>query len=302
MLREMNKKFAKRLAEYAELVKFEHTIFALPFALAAMLLAKPYGQWPSWQTAWWILLCMVGGRTYAMGLNRLIDAEIDGKNPRTANRSLPAGRVSKAGALTLALGSALLLIGSTLQLPLICQQLLPLAFMLLTIYSYMKLFSPMAHLVLGLALGSSAVGGWLAVTGALAWPPVLFGFAVVFWVAGFDIIYACQDYDFDRQAGLKSIPVVLGLKGALLTSRIFHILTIVLLIGFCLIYPTGPLFKGAIILMACMLIYEHRLVQGTDTQPINLANVNEAFFNVNGRISLSIFFLVLADKLLATVH
>ena len=197
-----NRSLMSRLGEYADLVKFEHTIFALPFALSAMLLAAPANAWPSPLTVLWVVLAMVGGRTYAMGLNRLIDAHIDGQNPRTQNRSIPAGRVSHKEAWMLILSSAALLIFAAFQLPVICQQLLPVAFIFLTIYSYMTLFSPLAHRVLGVALGSSAVGGWLAVTGQLTWLPVFFGFAVVFWVAGFDIIYACQDYDFDQSAGL----------------------------------------------------------------------------------------------------
>ena len=286
-----------RLAEYAELVRFEHTIFALPFALSAMLLATPGSQWPSFFTVIWVILCMVGGRTYAMGLNRLIDARIDGQNPRTQNRSIPAGRVSKKGAWCLTIVSGLLLLLATWQLPFICRLLLPLAFLILTVYSYMKLFSPLAHLVLGIALGSSAVGGWLAVTGELAWQPVVFGFAVVFWVAGFDVIYACQDYEFDQKAGLKSIPVALGLDRALSLSRLFHLLTVALLVGFALGHPVGLFFWVAILMTAIMLIYEHWLIRGDELSPIRLEKVNEAFFTVTGRISLAVFFCVLADKL-----
>jgi 4-hydroxybenzoate polyprenyltransferase len=286
-----------RVNEYADLVKFEHTIFALPFALSSMLLATPPHQWPAWTTVLWIVLAMIGGRTYAMGLNRLIDARIDGKNPRTQNRSMPAGRVSSLEAWVLVLASAILLVFATFQLPLICRQLLPVAFLVLTIYSYMKLFSPLAHLVLGVALGSSAVGGWLAVTGQLTWLPVIFGWAVVLWVAGFDIIYACQDYSFDQAAGLKSIPVALGLHRALGVSRIFHALAVGLLVLFALLYPrTSGFFWVAIALTAGMLIYEHLLIRGDGQSPIRLEKVNEAFFNINGKISLGVFLLVLLQK------
>lgn len=288
-----------RVSEYADLVKFEHTIFALPFALSAMLLASPPHQWPSPVTLLWIVLAMVGGRTYAMGLNRLIDARIDGQNPRTQMRSIPAGRVSHREAWMLILLSAGLLIFATCQLPLICVQLLPVAFLVLTIYSYMKLFSPLAHLVLGVALGSSAVGGWLAVTGELSWLPVIFGWAVVFWVAGFDIIYACQDYGYDRSAGLKSIPVALGLPQALMVSRVFHGLTIGLLVLFALLYPsTSIFFWVAVGLTGGMLVYEHWLIRGDGREPICLEKVNEAFFNINGKISLGVFLLVLLQKVL----
>lgn len=289
--------FLGRLTEYADLVKFEHTIFALPFALSAMLLAMPGPQWPSFLTVLWVVLCMVGGRTYAMGLNRLIDAHIDGQNPRTSNRSIPAGRVNRKEAWGLILASGLLLILATSQLPVICIQLLPVAFLILTVYSYMKLFSPLAHLVLGVALGSSAVGGWLAVTGQLAWQPVMFGFAVVFWVAGFDIIYACQDVEFDEEAGLKSIPVALGLDGALKLSRLFHVFTVGLLVLFALGHLVGLFFWLAIVLTAGMLVYEHWLIRGDGQGLIRLDKVNEAFFNVNGRISLGVFLLVLLDKI-----
>lgn len=286
-----------RVYEYADLVKFEHTIFALPFALSAMLLATPPHQWPAWTTVLWIVLAMVGGRTYAMGLNRLIDSRIDGANPRTQNRSMPAGRVSQLEAWALILASAALLVFATFQLPLICRQLLPVAFLVLTIYSYMKLFSPLAHLVLGVALGSSAVGGWLAVTGQLTWLPVIFGWAIVLWVAGFDIIYACQDYGFDQQAGLKSIPVALGLDRALAVSRIFHALAVGLLVLFALLYPqTSLFFWVAIAMTAGMLIYEHLLIRGDDQNPIRLEKVNEAFFNINGKISMGVFLLVVLQK------
>ncbi|MBY0403885.1 MAG: putative 4-hydroxybenzoate polyprenyltransferase, partial [Cyanobacteria bacterium] len=194
-----------KLAEYAEMVKFEHTIFALPFALSSMILATAPLTWPSPLTVLWVLMAMVGGRTYAMAINRLIDATIDGENPRTRGRSIPAGRVSKSEAWGLVFASGSLLIFSTFQLPWICQILLPVAFFILTLYSFVKRFSSLAHVVLGVALGSSAVGGWLAVSGEITWLSVLFGLIVVFLVSGFDVIYACQDYEFDKSYGLYSI-------------------------------------------------------------------------------------------------
>jgi 4-hydroxybenzoate polyprenyltransferase len=291
-------RLGRQVHNYADLVQFEHTIFALPFALSAMLLAAPLHRWPSWTTLLCVVLAMVGGRTYAMGLNRLIDARIDAQNPRTQNRTLPAGRMRQAQAAGLVIGAALLFVGATWPLPLICRQLLPVAFLVLTIYSYVKLFSPLAHLVLGVALGSSAVGGWLAVTGQVTWPPVLFGWAVAFWVAGFDIIYACQDYGFDRESGLKSIPVALGLQRALWVSRLFHLLTVALLIAFTGLHPTGWGFKAAIGLTAGMLIYEHWLIRGDGDRPLRLEQVNAAFFTVNGRISMAVFIFVLLDKLI----
>lgn len=290
----------KTLQEYAELVKFEHTIFALPFALSAMILACPPGNWPSVLSIACVLGAMVGGRTFAMACNRLIDAEIDGQNPRTQNRSLPAGRVNKTEVWFLILGSAALFIGATWPLPEICRQLLPVAFGILIVYSYVKRFSSLAHLVLGLALGSSAIGGWLAVTGELTYICVLFGLAVVFWVAGFDIIYACQDVDFDQKAKLHSIPTALGIGGALWLSRLFHTFCILILIGFGLIYLyTGTAYWVAVIITAVMLLYEHWLIRGrSKAEPIRLDKVNEAFFTINGRISLLVFVCILIDHLL----
>lgn len=290
--------FTHRLREYAELVKFEHTVFALPFALSAMVLATGWGQWPPAATVLWILLAMVGGRTYAMGLNRILDARIDAQNPRTQSRGLPAGRVKLVEAWLLTLGAGALLTGATFQLPILCQQLLPVAFLVLTVYSLMKRFSSLCHLVLGLALGCSAIAGWLAVTGSFnGGLPVVFGLAVLFWVTGFDVIYACQDVDFDQRQGLHSLPAWLGVAMALGLSRVFHTSTVLCLVAFGLWYsaswhPMGLGYWLAVLLTAGMLVYEHRLVK-----PDDLSQVNEAFFTVNGRISVSVFFLVLADKL-----
>lgn len=290
-------KVGKQLREYAELVKFEHTVFALPFALSAMLLALPIHVWPSIWTVLWVLCAMVGGRTYAMSLNRLLDAHFDAKNPRTSDRAIPAGRVSRTEGWFLALLSAAIFTLAAFQLPLICRLLLPVAFFILTLYSWMKRFSSLSHLVLGLALGSSAVGGWLAVTGQLSWLAVIFGMIVVFWVAGFDILYACQDYEFDKAGGLFSIPVALGLSGAFIASRISHLLTILLMILFGYLYGQtghgiGYGYWLAVLITAGMLLYEHRLVS-----PQNLEKINQAFFEVNGRISLMVFGLIAFDKL-----
>ena len=284
-----------KLWELLELVKFEHTIFALPFALSAMILAAPPGVWPLPITLLWVVLCMLGGRTYAMALNRLIDAEIDARNTRTQSRGIPAGRVQKTEAFVLALAAAALLTVAVFQLPQICQQLLPVAFLILTLYSFTKRFTSLCHLVLGLALGSSAVGGWLAVTGVLSWEPVIFGLAVVFWVSGFDIIYALQDVDFDRQNKLHSLPAWLGMETALGLSRVFHAQAVVYLICFGLLYHwEGMFYWLAVLLMMGMLVYEHNLIW--QNKQIKLENINAAFFDVNGKISLAVLALVVLDK------
>lgn len=284
----------KKLTIYADLVKFEHTVFALPFALSALLMASG-DHWPGLMTVLWVILAMVGGRTYAMGLNRIIDARIDAANPRTQGRTLPAGRMRKPEAWALTLGSLALMTLATWQLPLLCLQLLPVAVAILSIYSYVKRFSNMAHLVLGLALGSSAIGGWIALTGELTLQPILFGLAVLFWVAGFDIIYACQDVDFDRDYGLFSIPASWGIGSALGISRVFHIATVLLLLTVGLLMPaTGLFYWASVGLASFVLFYEHTLVSETD-----LSRVNEAFFTLNGLMSIGIFLLILLDKILS---
>jgi 4-hydroxybenzoate polyprenyltransferase len=280
-----------RLKEYAQLVAFEHTVFALPFALSAMVLAAA-PAWPPVNVWGWVIVAMVGGRTYAMALNRLLDATIDAANPRTKNRAIPAGRVKKAEAWLLVGLSGALLTGATFQLPVLCQQLLPVAFLILTLYSFMKRFSNLAHLVLGLALGSSAIAGWIAVTGEWSNQAMLLGVSVLLWVTGFDLIYACQDVDFDREYGLHSLPVTLGVAGALRLSRACHSLTVLGLAAFGAWYPyTGWPFWLAVLCMGGFLVYEHRLVS-----PENLSKIDQAFFTVNGYISITIFACVLLDR------
>jgi len=281
-----------RVALYAELVKFEHTVFALPFALSAMFLASG-AHWPSLHTALWVVLAMVGGRTYAMGLNRIIDCQIDGQNPRTAGRTLPAGRLPRVEAWGLTLIALALMVLATLQLPILCLQLLPIALVLLTAYSYIKRFSALAHVVLGLCLGAGAIGGWIAVTGTLSAPALLFGTAVLAWVAGFDIIYACQDVDFDREAGLFSIPASWGVSQGLAVSRILHGVTVMSLVAVWAMVPGSSWGFGlAIVLTGAMLVYEHRLVSAQD-----LSRVDDAFFMVNGVISVLVFACILVERL-----
>lgn len=280
-----------RIKEYFELIKFEHTIFALPFALSGMLLASVKG-YPSIKTFIWVLLAMVGGRTAAMALNRLIDADIDKKNPRTLNRGIPAGRIKRISAFILVIFSFVIMIAAVWQLPLICKQLLPLAIAILVIYSYTKRFTHLSHFVLGGALGAAASGGWLAVSGEFSIPVVLWGLSVVFWVAGFDIIYALQDIDFDRENKLFSIPVWLGAKNSLLISKLLHVLTVIFLLILGMIYPVGIFYWLGLVFVFFMLLYEHSLLNKDD-----LSKINEAFFNVNGYVSIGVFVFILLDKI-----
>lgn len=293
----------ERLDEYAELVAFEHTIFALPFALSTVLLASG-PQWPSLITVGWVLLAMIGGRTYAMAANRLLDADIDAKNPRTHQRAIPAGRVSRKEGILLAILSLGTLIFSTSQLPPLCLKLLPIALVVLTGYSLAKRFTHLAHWILGFALGCSAVGGWVAVTGSLHAVPIWIGVAVTFWVSGFDLIYACQDSEFDRTEGLFSIPSALGNAKALAISKLCHALTVVCL-GFAslLLWQSGlsaasPIHATgltmATLLMGGFLVYEHRLVSAD-----NLNQIDAAFFATNGKISVGVFICVLLSHCIA---
>lgn len=283
-------KIKSKILEYFELIKFEHTIFALPFALSGMLLAAP-NKFPEVNTFILVLFALVGGRTAAMSLNRLIDAEIDKKNPRTSNRAIPTGRIKKSSAFILAIVSFAVMILAVWQLPLICKQLLPPAILILVVYSFAKRFTHLSHLVLGGALGAAASGGWLAVSGEFSVPVVLWGISVVFWVAGFDIIYAIQDIDFDRENKLFSIPAWLGVKKSLLLSKIFHLFTIILLIILSMVYTVGIFYRIGIVFVAGMLFWEHFLLKEN-----NLSNINAAFFNINGYVSIGIFVFILLDK------
>lgn len=280
-----------KLTEYFELVKFEHTIFAMPFALAGMLLAKPQ-EFPSVNIFIWVILAIIGGRTAAMSLNRLIDADIDKLNPRTSNRAIPSGKIKKISALILSILSFGLMIFATWHLPLICRQLLPVAIFILILYSYTKRFTNLSHLVLGSALGAAASGGWMAVSGSISIPVILWGMAVSLWVAGFDIIYAIQDFEFDRKNKLFSIPAWLGIKNSLLVSKFFHFLTIIMLIVLGSIYQVGMFYWIGILFAGFLLAYEHSLIKEQD-----LSKINAAFFNVNGFLSIGLFLFILADKI-----
>jgi 4-hydroxybenzoate polyprenyltransferase len=279
---------SQKLNEYLELVKFEHTVFALPFALSAVLLAS-YPAWPDALTVGWVVLAMVGGRTYAMALNRLLDAAFDAQNPRTVDRAIPAGRITRQEGWILTLLALGLMIGATFQLPAICQWLLPVAIGLLTLYSLMKRFSAAAHLVLGLCLGSSAIAGWLAVTGQWQGWAVGLGAVVMLWVTGFDLIYACQDVDVDRRLGLHSIPAWLGIPVALQLSKVCHGLTVLGLAALWFTYPHAhwPLWLSWAG-MAGFLAWEHHLVKADD-----LSRVDVAFFTLNGWVSELVLISVL---------
>jgi 4-hydroxybenzoate polyprenyltransferase len=273
------------------MIKFSHTIFALPFALTGALLAA--GGLPSLRQTVWIILAMVGARTAAMAMNRLIDAEIDAKNPRTSVRAIPAGLISKGLTLFFIIAAiALMLLAAQMLTPL-CLKLSPIALFFLALYSYCKRFTALAHVVLGICLAAAPIGAWVAIRGSIDAPALILGAVVLFWVAGFDILYALQDLDFDRAAGLHSIPVLLGVSGSLWAARLFHLVMIVLLFALFTLMHLGTFFLIGILAALTMLLYEHWLLKDG-----NLEKLDAAFFNMNGYISVAIVLFTAADVLM----
>lgn len=278
----------QKITIFMEMIKFSHTIFALPFALSGALLAVR--GLPSARQLLFIILAMVGARTAAMAMNRLIDAEVDAKNPRTATRAIPAGLLSKGAVLVAILLSVALLLWSAASLNPLCLKLSPIALFFLVLYSYCKRFTALAHLVLGICLAAAPIGAWVALTGTITLPAIVLGLLVLFWVAGFDILYALQDLDYDRSAGLHSIPVALGVGGSLWLARLFHLLTLALLLWLIVLLGLGPWFWLGSGLMTAMLLYEHGLLRSGD-----LTKLDAAFFTMNGYISLTFLAATAAD-------
>ena len=268
-----------KIRQTLELIRFSHTIFALPFALASMLVAAD--GLPSLRVFLLIIGCMVLARTSAMAFNRYIDADIDAKNPRTQGRHLPKGLLSKGYVLGLALLTGIAFIALTYFLNNLAFCLSPVALFLIWTYSFAKRWTHFAQLFLGLALAASPIGAWIAVTGEFAWPPLLLGAAVTFWVAGFDIFYATQDHEHDVRAGLKSIVVKYGIARALTLARLFHVLTVLFLLGFTAFVPLPLIYLLACAVVSTVLIYEHSLVSADD-----LSRVNQAFFALNGWVGI----------------
>lgn len=281
--------FAK-ITIFLEMIKFSHTIFALPFALTGALLAAR--GLPTISQTFWIILAMIGARTAAMAMNRLIDAEIDARNPRTAVRAIPAGLISKGLTLFFIIAAIALMMLAAQMLNPLCLKLSPIALFFLFLYSYSKRFTALAHVVLGICLAAAPIGAWVAVRGTIDAPALLLGSVVLFWVAGFDILYSLQDLEFDRAAGLHSIPVLLGVKGSLWTARVFHLIMIGLLFALFNLMQLGPIFLSGILVASAMLLYEHWLLRDG-----NLDKLDAAFFNMNGYISVAIVLFTAADVL-----
>jgi 4-hydroxybenzoate polyprenyltransferase len=279
-------------------IKFEHTIFALPFAYLGMILAaRDSNGWPGWSTLIWITLAMVGARTVAMGLNRLIDASQDALNPRTASRALPRRLIQPAELLLFTLAAAALLIFSAYQLNPLCVKLLPVAALFLIGYSYTKRFTWLCHLVLGITDGIAPVGGWIAVNPTVSvanlLPPTLLGLAVACWVGGFDLIYSCQDIEFDRAHGLHSVPARFGPARALQSSELLHGISVGLLAAVGGMLHLGGFFWIGVAAATWLLIVEHRLVN-----PEDFSKLDVAFFNINSYLSLSVFVCSLLSVLI----
>jgi 4-hydroxybenzoate polyprenyltransferase len=268
------------IVRFGRMIKFSHTIFALPFALtAAVLASREHGM--TWAQLGWIIGAMVGARTAAMGFNRIVDARIDAQNPRTAKREIPSGQISMIQASVFVVAAAFLLIVSAYFLNPLCFYLSPVALGVVFFYSYTKRFTAYSHVFLGLALALAPVGAWMAITGGWDTGAILIGLTVLAWVAGFDVIYACQDESFDRANALYSIPSRYGISRALWFSRTFHGLTSIGLIGIGYWFGLSwPYFAGSLVIIG-ILVYEQSLVKPTD-----LSKLNVAFFNMNGVISV----------------
>lgn len=286
----------KKLRLTLEMIKFEHSVFALPFALTGALLAARDGAVP-WPVVWtklaYIVLAMICARSAAMAFNRLIDAEIDARNPRTRLRHIPVGTLSVRFAwVFVAMTSCLFVLAAGL-LNTLCLRLAPLALAVLFFYSYTKRFTTASHLVLGLALGIAPAAAWIAMRGTLDPRIGYLTAAVMLWTAGFDIIYACQDYEFDRSAGLFSLPARLGVGPALMVARLFHLGMLACLAALAVSFSLGWLSACGIAVVAALLLYEHSLVKAHD-----LSRVDAAFFTVNGYVSVLFFCFWAADLLL----
>jgi 4-hydroxybenzoate polyprenyltransferase len=273
-----------------EMIKFEHTVFALPFALIGALLAS-HGL-PSARQFGWILVAMVGARSAAMAFNRIVDVEFDRLNPRTKTRALPAGTLSRQFAIVFTIGMSALFILAAWELNPICFYLSFPALGILLSYSYTKRFTVWSHLFLGASIGLAPLAAWLAIQGQFAWPPVLLSLAVMFWVAGFDVIYALQDAEFDRSAKLFSLPSRVGIGPALHISTAFHAATVGLLVATAFMTQLGILAFAGIAVVAAILFWEHRIVK-----PNDLSRINVAFFSLNGYVSFLLLLTFAADIL-----
>jgi 4-hydroxybenzoate polyprenyltransferase len=271
-----------------EMIKFQHTVFALPFAVAAALMAA--NGLPGWRTMAWILAACVFARTAAMSFNRWADADIDARNPRTTGRAIPAGRLSPGFTLGFALAAALLFVVSAGMLNPLALALSPVALAVLLGYSYAKRFTWASHFLLGLALGIAPIGAWIAVRGSISAPPMLLGLGVLLWTAGFDLIYACQDDEFDRREGLFSLPARFGISAALRLSTLLHAACVVCFAAAGVAAGCGWPYHAGVVLVALLLALEHRIVN-----PRDLSRIDVAFFTVNSWVGMIVLLFTALD-------
>ena len=271
-----------RLRTYSAFVRISHTVFALPFALVGGLLAMTHVGFQWWRV-WWIVGCMVAARSAAMGFNRLVDARFDARNPRTAMRELPAGRMSVREAWIFVAGASIAFVACTIPLGRTCLILSPVALAIVFWYSLAKRVTTYTQAFLGLAMAVAPIGGWLAAGGSLGPEPLWLGFAIGSWVAGFDILYACQDLEVDRREGLHSIPARFGVAPSITMSRVLHVLTIVALVQVGLLDNLGPVYFAGIAAVAALLVFEQSLVSADDLSQVKRA------FDLNGWVGLLYF-------------
>ncbi len=292
----------KKIKNTLELVKFSHTIFVLPFALSAFLLAF-YDKYPAsfgaplfYYKMIWVIIAMASGRSGAMAFNRIIDRKIDAKNKRTMERTIPKGELTTLYGVVFGVISYIILIFSAYELNFICFVLSPFVIIFITFYSFTKRFTFFSHMVLGISMALGPLGTWLAVTGSIDYKILILGLAVVFWGSGFDILYAILDYDFDTANGLFSVPAKFGIKNAITVSRILHLLALICLVYIYFIFNLNFLYIIGIILVTCFFAYEHFLVYKS------LNNIDTAFFTMNGYISITFFVFISASVIYSNMR
>ena len=282
----------KKIGTYLEMIKVEHTLFALPFAFMGAILgsAVVFDRLPSWGDIGWIFLAMFGARSAAFGLNRLTDHHIDAKNPRTANRAIPAGLLKPLEVIIFIILSFAVFFWATYMLDPFAFRLLPIAIFMLIIYSFTKRFTWLCHLVLGLTTALAPLGGWVAVTGQIDWKAMVFYIALAFWTGGFDIVYACQDEKFDAKERLYSIPSRFGLHKALWFARGFHVVTAVGFIVLFFVTPVGWWYLAGMVIACGILFYQHYILS-----PNDMSRLQTAFFTMNSTLSIILFVFTLID-------
>jgi 4-hydroxybenzoate polyprenyltransferase len=286
------KKLFKRVMTFGRMIKFSHTLFAMPFALTSVVLAS-FSHRVTLSKLAWIIVAMVGARSAAMGFNRIADREYDARNPRTKDRELPTKQISLREASAFVVIASLVLVFAAHELNSLCFYLSPVALGVVFFYSYTKRFTWLSHIFLGLGMGLAPVGAWLGIAGEFSLVPVILGLTVVAWGAGFDIIYSCQDLEYDDEVNLYSMPRSLGVRKALRISSYFHFIAFVLLLSLKFILPLKAIYLIGLALVGAILVYQHKIVE-----PGNLDKINYAFFNLNAYLSIGLFLFTFFDVII----